>query len=97
MAVDQHGRVFLPDMVACRVTVLDTNGNRIRWIGAYGNMDSRGKGSPIPDPQIAFSSIKMVTGANSRQLRVADDNNGWVSVIALDYATEKRIPVTLSE
>jgi len=96
LAVDPHGRVFLPDGVACRVAVLDTNGNRIRYIGGYGNMDSRGKGSPLPDPEIAFANIKMVTQASSRQVRVADDGNGWVSVINLGYEQEVKVPVAVA-
>lgn len=96
LAVDPHGRVFLPDQFARRVTVLDAEGNRIRWIGAYGNMDSRGKMSAVPDPEIAFSSIKMVTQASSREVRVADEQNGWVSVISLGYAAEKKVTVKVS-
>lgn len=95
LAVDPHGRVFAPDKMACRVAVLDACGNLIRYIGSYGNMDSRGKGSPVPDPEIAFAAIRMVTFATSRQVRVADNWNMWVSVINLDYETERRVPLTV--
>lgn len=96
MAVDPHGRIFVPDKVACRVAVLDTNGNLIRYIGAYGNVDSRGRGSRVPDPEIAFASIRMVIPtATSRQFRVADNGNSWVSVINLGYEAETRTAVSL--
>jgi hypothetical protein len=93
--VDPHGRVYAPDKMACRVAVLDTNGNLIRYLGSYGNMDSRGKASPAPDPEIAFALVRMVTAATSRQVRVADNGNGWVSVISLDYEKESRVPVAV--
>ncbi len=83
LAVDPHGRVFAPDKMACRVAVLDAAGNLVRHIGAYGNLDSRGPGSPVPDPPIAFALVRMVASVTSRQVRVADNGNGWVSVIAL--------------
>jgi NHL repeat len=96
LAVDAHGRVYAPDKMACRVAVLDPAGNLIRYIGSYGNMDSRGKGSPVPEPEIAFCLVRMVTSATSRQVRVADNGNSWVSVINLGYAVEKKLPVSVS-
>ena len=96
LKVDPHGRVFVPDEVCCRIAVLDAAGNLLRTIGAYGNSDSRGKGSPVPTPEIAFCKLRMITDVTSRQVRAADNNNGWVSVIRLDYATETRVPVSLS-
>ncbi|MHC4917857.1 MAG: hypothetical protein ACYTGB_20470, partial [Planctomycetota bacterium] len=95
LAVDPHGRVFAPDKMACRVAVLDAGGNLIRYIGSYGNMDSRGKGSPVPDPDVAFCLVRMVTAATSRQVRVADNGNSWVSVIGLDYARAADAEVTV--
>jgi hypothetical protein len=90
------GRVFLPDMVACRGVVLETNGNRIRYIGAYGNMDSRGTGSAEPNPEIAFASMRMVAAAaTSRRIRVADQGNGRVSVISLDHGEQRSVPLLL--
>jgi hypothetical protein len=95
LAVDPHGRIFAPDKIACRVAVLDANGNLIRYLGSYGNMDSRGKDSPVPDPEIAFAGLRQVTAATSRQVRTADSANGWVSVINLGYEQEARVPLAL--
>ena len=97
LKVDPHGRVFVPDEVCCRIAVLDAAGNLVRTIGKYGNTDSRGKGSPVPDPDIAFSGLRMITDVTSRQLRAADNNNGWVSVINLRYAQEKLVKVTMQK
>jgi hypothetical protein len=95
LAVDPHGRVFVPDRIACRVAVLDAAGNLVRYIGSYGNLDSRGKDGPVPDPEIAFATLRMVTAATSRQVRVADNGNNWVSVIDLGYEREARVPVAV--
>jgi sugar lactone lactonase YvrE len=97
LAVDPHGRVFAPDKMACRVAVLDANGNLVRYIGSYGNMDSRGKGSPVPEPEIAFAAVRMVTFATSRQVRVADNWNMWISAVNLGYAVEKRLAVSVGQ
>lgn len=95
LAVDPHGRTFAPDRIACRVAVLDAAGNLVRYIGSYGNMDSRGKDSPVPEPEIALAGVRMVTSATSRQVRVADGTNGWISVINLGYERDSRTPLVL--
>lgn len=48
--IDDFGRVFGPDNSRQRVTVLDTNGNLILHIGAYGNQDHCGPDSYVIDP-----------------------------------------------
>jgi hypothetical protein len=35
--LDDFGRLFVPDAIAGRIKVLDTNGNAIRYIGSRGN------------------------------------------------------------
>jgi hypothetical protein len=51
MSLDGFERVFVPAAQTCSVNVLDANGNIVARIGAYGNADCRGKGSPVPDPE----------------------------------------------
>ncbi len=53
--VDEFGRVFYPDLCRFRVGVLDTAGNEITHFGGYGNADSAGPKSAVPEPEIAFS------------------------------------------
>jgi hypothetical protein len=48
--VDDFGRVFVPDTGRFRIGVLDTNGNEIVSIGAYGNQDFCGPDSYVVDP-----------------------------------------------
>ena len=47
--VDDFGRTFYPDQGRFRVAVLDTAGNRITTIGAYGNQDSWGPAGYVRD------------------------------------------------
>ena len=49
--LDRFERVFAPAGQTCSVNVLDANGNLILRVGRYGNVDSRGKDSPVPDPK----------------------------------------------
>jgi len=49
--VDPFGRVWYPDLGRYRVGVLDTNGNLITTFGGYGNAESRGRDSPVIDPE----------------------------------------------
>jgi hypothetical protein len=49
--LDRFERLFVPAAHTCSVNVLDANGNVIMRIGAYGNVDCRGKDSPVQDPE----------------------------------------------
>jgi hypothetical protein len=51
MTMDGFARLFVPALHTCTVNVLDPNGNIVVRIGGYGNADSRGKDSPVPDPK----------------------------------------------
>jgi hypothetical protein len=52
--VDDFGRTFYPDQGRFRVGVLDTAGNPVVEIGAYGNQDACGPGSYVRDPRGGF-------------------------------------------
>jgi hypothetical protein len=47
--MDDFGRIFAPDSLRFRVTVLDANGNEITHIGSYGNQDFCGPESYVLD------------------------------------------------
>ena len=49
--LDGFERSFVPASQTCTVNVLDANGNIVLRIGGYGNPDSRGKDSAVPDPK----------------------------------------------
>jgi hypothetical protein len=49
--LDRFDRVFVPAVQTATINVLDANGNIIVRAGGYGNVDSRGADSPVPDPE----------------------------------------------
>jgi RNA polymerase sigma factor (sigma-70 family) len=49
--LDGYERAWVPAAHSYSVNVLDANGNVISRIGTYGNLDSRGKNSPVADPK----------------------------------------------
>ena len=51
ISMDGFERLYVPALHSCSINVLDANGNMVARIGAYGNADSRGKDSPVPDPE----------------------------------------------
>jgi hypothetical protein len=48
---DDFGRSFVMDQLRFRISVVDTNGNVVRHIGAYGNQDFCGPDSYVLDPK----------------------------------------------
>jgi sugar lactone lactonase YvrE len=51
ISMDGFERLFVPALHTSTVNVLDANGNIVVRIGGYGNADSRGADSPVPDPK----------------------------------------------
>jgi hypothetical protein len=84
-ALDDYGRLFVPDIFRFCVFVLDGAGNEITRIGSYGNMDSRGPGSPVPQPDVPFGWPLSVQCAGDK-LFVADLVNRRVVAVKFDYA-----------
>ncbi|MCK5850598.1 MAG: hypothetical protein KAH23_06750, partial [Kiritimatiellae bacterium] len=81
--VDPYGRSFVPAAHLFSVMVIDGNGNRILRIGRYGNPDSQGPGSLVPEPEIAFSWVRAVTAGDH-------------SFYALDYGNRRILKARLS-
>jgi len=92
LAVDGFGRVFIPDVFRFSVDMLDTNGNRIARIGRYGNADSAGPGSQVPEPEIAFA-WPAFTAVDGDKLYVSDTVNTRVTVIRVEPAEEAECPI----
>jgi hypothetical protein len=85
--IDAHDRLFVPDPFRFSVAVLDSAGNELTRFGAYGNMDSRGPGSPVPGPAIAFGWP--ITAVEHRgHVFVADLVNRRVVAVRLEHAAE---------
>ncbi|MCX7805179.1 MAG: SMP-30/gluconolactonase/LRE family protein, partial [Planctomycetota bacterium] len=90
--MDGFDRLYIPDSMRASVDIADSNGNRIIRLGRYGNMDSRGPGSPVPKPELPMS-WPLVVCATDTACYVADQVNGWVLKIALHYAVEKECAI----
>lgn len=93
VAVDEYGRVFIPDVFKFSVEMLDTNGNQIARIGRYGNADSAGIGSKIPEPEIAFAWPCFVS-INQGKLMVSDPVNRRITLIKFEYQTFETIKIS---
>ncbi len=84
--IDGYDRIFVPDLFRFRIYVLDSAGNEITHFGSYGNMDSRGPGSPVPEPAITFGWPLSVDCAQDKAF-IADLVNKRVVSVKFDYAT----------
>jgi len=87
LAVDPYGRVFAPDVFRFCVEMLDAAGNQITRIGRYGNVDSAGPGSKVPEPEIAFAWPAHVSVADDK-LYVTDGANDRLVVVVLARTAE---------
>jgi hypothetical protein len=92
LGVDPYGRVFAPNVFRFCVEMLDGNGNRVARIGGYGNSDSAGPGSAIPEPEIAFAWPAYVDAAGER-IFVSDPSNRRITVIGLTWQAETTRPI----
>lgn len=86
---DPYGRVYAPSAFHSSVEMVDPAGNRLARIGSYGNADSAGPGSRIPEPEIAFAWPTVCNYAQADgRLYVSDSVNRRVLVIRFDHAAE---------
>ena len=90
--MDGYGRLWVPDVFRFRVTALDSAGNELARIGSYGNVDSAGPGSLVPQPPIPFTFPNAVAVTEDR-LYVADRKSGRIVVAKIVYATEETCEV----
>jgi len=90
--LDDFGRLFVPDVFRFCVYVLDSAGNEITRFGSYGNMDSRGPKSPVPEPKIPFGWPLSVECSGSRVF-VADLVNRRVVAVKFEHAASAEIPI----
>jgi DNA-binding beta-propeller fold protein YncE len=87
---DLYGRVYAPSAFYSSVEMVDPAGNRIARIGAYGNADSAGPGSRVPEPEIPFAWPTACDYAEADgRLYVSDSVNRRVVVIRFDAAASE--------
>ncbi|MGQ9662357.1 MAG: hypothetical protein ACUVWX_08490 [Kiritimatiellia bacterium] len=87
-AMDNYGRLWVPDVFRFRVTVLDSLGNELARIGSYGNLDSAGPGSLMPQPAIPFTFPNAVAVTDDR-MYVADRKSRRIVVATIVHAAEE--------
>lgn len=90
--VDEFGRVFYPDLCQYQVRVIDTAGNPILNFGHYGNADSAGPGSAVPEPDIAFAWLVGVL-ATDKYVYTGDSLNRRLLRLKYVYAAEARAEI----
>jgi NHL repeat len=90
--VDEYGRSIFPDAGRTRCGVLDGAGNEICFFGDYGNADSAGKGSKIPDPAIPMLWPYMIE-AGQGVYYVGDRLNRRVLEVRLDWTAKETVAI----
>ncbi|MFQ5809971.1 MAG: hypothetical protein ACE5JM_10165, partial [Armatimonadota bacterium] len=93
--LDSWGRLYIPNALDYLVRVVDNAGNEIVRFGHYGNPDSRGPGSALPEPDIPLGWPICVSAGHVEQgrLYVADALNRRVIRVDVEFAVEETCAV----
>jgi DNA-binding beta-propeller fold protein YncE len=95
--LDLYGRLYIPNVLTYRITVVDNAGNVIKKIGHYGNADSMGPGekSLVKKPAIPLG-FPMSVGAvpDSNHIYVGDPLNNRIVRIDTSWAAEASCSVS---
>ncbi|MBL8025031.1 MAG: T9SS type A sorting domain-containing protein [Fibrobacteres bacterium] len=85
--IDLYNRLFIPNGITQKVTIVDNNDNVITQFGEYGNTDSKGAGSLVPTTDIPFAwPIAAVSSDN--YVYVSDIINTRVARILMEYSLD---------
>jgi len=88
LAIDAADRIFAADYTMYHVKVLDTAGNLIARVGAWGSADCRGPGSTYPEPEIAFGWVHSLDTFGDA-LYASDKDLRRVVKVRMDYRQVK--------
>jgi hypothetical protein len=91
-AMDEYGRLFVPDVFRFSVGVIDANANDVTRFGHYGNVDSTGPESAMPEPAIPLGWANAVAVGGGK-VYVADRLNRRIAVIDLTHVLEQTCAV----
>ena len=93
--LDAWGRLYIPNGLDYYVQVVDNAGNEIARFGYYGNPDSRGPESALPEPEIPLGwPVSVSAGQVAKgRLYVADTLNRRVVRVDLKFAAEETCEV----
>ena len=92
VAIDGADRIFAADYQLYHVKALDTAGNLIARIGAWGGADCRGPKSRYPDPEIAFAWVHSIDTFGD-YLYASDKDLRRVAKIRMDYRHTKEAAI----
>ncbi|MBL8029479.1 MAG: T9SS type A sorting domain-containing protein [Fibrobacteres bacterium] len=82
--VDPYGRLFLPDAYHNRVRIIDNAGGLINEFGHYGNNDSWGANSPVPEVDIPLA-FPLAVAASNDYIYVNDMVNNRLVRVQMNY------------
>jgi DNA-binding beta-propeller fold protein YncE len=94
--LDLYGRLYIPNVLTYRVTLVDNAGNVIFRAGHYGNADSQGPvpSSPVPAPAVPLGWPMTVGAAPDHgHLYAGDVINSRIVRMDLTYAAEETCQV----
>ena len=93
--LDGWGRLYIPNGLEYYVRVLDNAGNEVAKFGYYGNPDSCGPESAVPEPELALGWPLSVSAGQVEKgrLYVADTLNRRVVRVDLKFAVEETCAV----
>jgi hypothetical protein len=86
--VDGYGRLYIPNGVTYKVTVVDNADNPILSFGGYGNYDAQGPQSSEPKPEIPLG-WPVLAGASDKYIYVGDALNHRVVRADKKFAAEE--------
>ncbi|MGQ9661844.1 MAG: hypothetical protein ACUVWX_05825 [Kiritimatiellia bacterium] len=91
--LDDWGRLYIPNVLEYCVRVVDNAGNELLKFGYYGNPDSRGPGSRVPDPEISFGwPLAVSVGQlHKNRIYVADTLNHRVCRLDVIWTVEELV------
>lgn len=90
LAIDAADRIFAADYTMYHVNVLDTAGNLIARVGAWGSADCRGPGSRYPQPEIAFGWVHSLDTFGDA-LYASDKDLRRIAKVRMDYRQVKEV------
>jgi hypothetical protein len=86
--VDAYGRLYIPNGITYKVTLLDNADNHILTFGGYGNWDAQGPQSAEPKPEIPLG-CPILAGASDKYIYVGDMLNHRVVRADKVFAAEE--------
>jgi hypothetical protein len=94
ICVDDFGRVYAPAAHRSTVRLIDTAGNELLRIGRWGNMDSYGPGSPVPEPDIPLM-FPSATALSKNALFITEWRHGRILKVRLGYHQHAKADVAI--